>query len=140
MKTPHGIRCAAEKTEQVLFGKKSVALEIDLTIYSLDAVFRACYAFTDRCFLFLARQPQDPERLIVTISARGAETSAGELEELAGSFCNDLIDQELRCKLARQAGPLRELIVAQAFAEGNLLDPERDDEDFEADPRGFGRR
>ena len=62
-----------------------------------------------------------------------------DLEELLGELSNELIDQQIRERLAERAGTIRELIVAQAFADGNLLDPDRDDGDPESDPRDIGK-
>lgn len=110
-------------------------IEIDTTIYDRDAVFQACYRFTDRCHLFLSRSRDSPSTLVLAMSAKHSQS---DLKALAGDLCNELIDQQLRSRLAREAGPIRELIVAQAFAEGNLLDPQRDDGDYHRDPLGIG--
>jgi His-Xaa-Ser system protein HxsD len=118
-------------------GEESVALEIDLSVYSTGAVLRAAYKFTDRCYVFLARSAEDPSLLVVTL---GTKLRQVESRLLAGEFANELIDQQLRENLAKEAGPIRELIVAQAFAEGNLLDPQRDDGDYQDDPLGIGWR
>jgi hypothetical protein len=58
------------------------------------------------------------------------------LDSLVGEFCNELTDQQLRVVLEKEFGELRTLIVAQAFSEGNLLDPDRETADDKADPRG----
>jgi len=58
---------------------------------------------------------------------------------LAGDFSNELIDQRLRERLEQQFGDVRTLIVAQAFAEGNLLDAASADGDYASDPQGIGR-
>lgn len=120
--------------EAILLGV-DLAFEVDTTIYELDAVLRVAYQFTDRCYLFIARDEKDPRRLTVYMGAKSADADPAAL---AGDFSNALIDQQLRAVLAREAGPLRELIVAQAFAEGNLLDPQRDEGDYREDPHGIG--
>lgn len=117
-------------------GGASTALELDLGIYSLEAVLRACYKFTDRAYLFLARSDRQ-DHLRVFMQAKEAEPT---VRDLMGEFGNELLDQRLRRAIAEEVGTVRELIVAQAFAEGNLLDEDRDDGDYEADPRGIGRR
>jgi len=38
----------------------SVTFEVDTAIYSLEALFRVCYAFTDRCYLFLEPRTEKP--------------------------------------------------------------------------------
>jgi|SRR6185295_19851892 len=110
-------------------------LEIDGGIHSREAILRAGYKFTDRAFLSIARDAVDPEIVRVTFRAKDG---GFDPRTLVGPFGNELIDQGIRCALEREVGPLRELIVAQAFAEGNLLDPDREDGDFDADPLGIG--
>jgi His-Xaa-Ser system protein HxsD len=41
---------------------------------------------------------------------------------LIGDFQNAILDFQLRIEIGRETGPIRELIVAKAFAEGDLLD------------------
>jgi len=117
-------------------GGSTAALVIDLKVYSLEAVLRACYKFTDRCYLLLARS-EAGDRLRVFAQAKPPELA---IEVLIGEFANELLDQQLRRAIAEEVGPVRELIVAQAFAEGNLLDGDRDDGDYESDARGIGHR
>lgn len=118
-------------------GGPTAAVEIDLGIYCLDAVLRACYAFTDRCYLLLMRGEPPRDRLQVFAQAKRPEL---DVRVLLGEFANELLDQQLRRAVAEETGAVRELIVAQAFAEGNLLDRDRDDGDYDTDPRGAGRR
>jgi His-Xaa-Ser system protein HxsD len=96
------------------------------------AVSRAAYKFTDRCYLFLSRS--EPGWMKVTL---GTKDEKQNLASLLGEFCNELLDQQIREDLAKEAGPIRDLIVAQAFAEGNLLDPQRDDGSYEDDALGI---
>lgn len=110
-------------------------LELDRTIYSLDAILRSAYKFGDRCQIVL--QPEGDRRVRVCVAIRGDPSCA---DALVGELANDLIDQELRGRLEQQFGGVRALIVAQAFAEGNLLDSARDEGDYHADPRGAGRQ
>jgi len=111
------------------------ALSVDLSIFSREAVLRAAYKFTDRCHLFVERESDDGGRLVVTFRPRNPESG---LADLVGEFSNELVDQQLREQLACEAGPIREMLVAQAFAEGNLLDPDRDEGDYVLDPKGIG--
>lgn len=114
--------------------RTQVALQVDLALYSVDAVIRAAYKFTDRCYLFLSRSGGS---LIAAIVPKRKDA---DLEDLLGQFSNELIDQRLRESLDQQFGQVRTLVVAQAFAEGNLLDPVQDNGDYQSDPRGAGRR
>ncbi len=132
-----------EQGAQALRLGEDLAFDVDTSIYELDSILRAAYRLTDRCYVFLARDPQNPQRLTIYLGVKppaGSDRTASRLDvtALAGELSNELIDQQLRTVLAREAGPVRELIVAQAFAEGNLLDPERDDGDYRQDPHGIG--
>jgi His-Xaa-Ser system protein HxsD len=109
-----------------------VALEVDASIYSQDAVLRAAYKFTDRCYVFI----EHPGNFVVALTPKDTLASRA----LIGEFCNELLDQQVRESLSREFGDLRTLIVAQAFAEGNLLDKERDEGNYQADPLGIGKR
>jgi len=117
--------------------RSCLVLEIDLSIYEIESVLRACYKLTDRIYAHLNRDPAMPEKIQVAVLGRQPDE---DVEALLGELCNELIDQQIRTALARETGPVREMIVAQAFAEGNLLDPARDDGDYVGDPRGAGSR
>ncbi len=129
-----GVRESVARPMSLALGSM-IAIELDTSLYGLDAIFRAAYRFTDRCYIFLARVPEASTLVVVTLMAK---QPAADLRPLVGELCNELIDQQIRLALAREAGPLRDLIVAQAFAEGNLLDEQRDVGDFESDPLGIG--
>jgi His-Xaa-Ser system protein HxsD len=90
---------------------------VDETIYSRDAVLRACHWFTDRCHVFVSRAK--PGVLSVRITAK---PGGAELDSVVGDFENALLDAQLRREIGQETAPIRELIVAKAFAEGDLLD------------------
>jgi His-Xaa-Ser system protein HxsD len=111
-----------------------VAVPIDLTLFSIDAVMRAAYKFTDRCIVLL-RRDSDPNTVIAFMAGRSPST---DVSSIALEFNNELLDQQLRCRLEEQFKDVRTLIVAQAFSEGNLIDPDADDGDYRNDPQGAG--
>lgn len=121
----------------VTLGNDLAAVEVDLSVFELPAVLRACYKLTGRCHVFVARDRDDPGLVVVTLGTRSAEI---DLRACIGELADELIDQQLRQQLAREAGSVREIIVAQAFAEGNLLEAESDEADYRTDPLGIGRR
>lgn len=112
--------------EPVSRTESEVRFLVDETVYSREAVLRACYWFTDRCYLFISRP--SPQRLLVSIRAKSGGPS---LDSVTGEFGNALLDHQVRQDIERETSRLRELIVAKAFAEGNLLDdaPVGDDRD-----------
>jgi len=111
-------------------------LKVDSTVYSKPCLFRTCYKFTDRCYVFLSRDEDDPKTIITVLSPKAESV---DLNQLSGEFFNELLDQQVRDSLSKETGELRNLIVAQAFAEGNLLDESRDEGDYEADPLGISK-
>jgi His-Xaa-Ser system protein HxsD len=117
---------------------RRIALELDLSVYSMQAIRAASYKFTDRCYVYLALGAT-ARTVVAVLAAKDARVSLA-VNALLGDFFNELLDQQIRESLAAEFGPLQDLIAAQAFAEGNLLDPERDDADYRSDPRGIRRR
>ena len=115
-----------------------IAIEVDLSIYSSRAILRAAYKFTDRCYVFLG--PADRAGALHVVLAPKKPQAPDLMEALVGEFANEAIDQRLRESLADEFGAVQKLIAVQAFAEGNLLDAERDDGDYRADPKGISRR
>lgn len=98
---------------------EQTVIHVDITIYSVFSLFRTCYKFTDLAYIFLARSRSDSNLIEVTFTAK---QPGDDLCRVREEFCNELIDQNLREALENQFGPVRDLIVAQAFAQGNLLD------------------
>jgi His-Xaa-Ser system protein HxsD len=90
-------------------------LTVDLSLYGEEGLFRACYAFTDRCFLFL--RDAGPSKVTVVFRKR---QSPKTLDALIEEFANELVSQRLRAQLAAETKSVREMIVAQAFAESDL--------------------
>ncbi len=94
-----------------------LTIRIDETVYSKEAVLRACHWFTDRCYLFISRS--EPNVLSVRVRAKPGGL---DLRAVAGEFQNALLDAQLRVEIAHETAKIRELIVAKAFAEGDLLE------------------
>ena len=99
-------------------GSEGASLLVDTTLYTPEALFRACYAFTDRCYLFL-KQVSAHE---ILVEFRRSQSSPA-LADLVGAFANELIDQRVRADIARETRAIRERIVAQAFAEADFRAP-----------------
>jgi His-Xaa-Ser system protein HxsD len=93
-------------------------LNIDTELYGIDALFQACYAFTDRCYFHLSAMKDGKE---VSVYLR-RKNSDGEIADVAGEFANELVNQRVRLDLFRRTHALREIIVAQAFTEADLIE------------------
>lgn len=113
------------------------ALAVDLSIFSVRAVLSTAYQFTDRVFVYLARDNECPDsKLWVFLFGK---TGNSNITNLVRDFMNELVDQQLRTQLASEFRDVRTLIVAQAFSEGNLLNPGDDDSDYRTDPQRASR-
>lgn len=112
---------------------KTLTLEVDTAIYSLEALFRVCYSFTDRCYLFLEPATKDTG-VVVRITGKKPDF---DLDTVAGEFSNALIDERVRRDIATETMSIRELIVAQAFAEVDILDRSLAEASYAEDPKGI---
>jgi len=106
---------------------------IDTSIYPLGALFRTCHVFTDRCYLFLSADSSDA---VITVSF-ARKKPACDLTTVAGEFANELINQKLRMDIAAETQTIRELIIAQAFAEADVLDKGHIEASYLDDPKGI---
>jgi His-Xaa-Ser system protein HxsD len=104
--------------------------EVDLGVYTLSALLRVAYRFTDRCYLHL----QNKNERLVEVRFR-PKAAARPLDEIAGEFCNELLDQSLREIVARESEPVRNLILAHALSRTPFVDPEIETTDPFTDPK-----
>ncbi len=100
------------------FEDGALRLTVPIDVYGMDAIFRSCYWLTNRCYVYLA--PPEGDLIEVTLVAK--EGGVALTDRLAWNFLNDLVDQRLRIDVNRETRPIREMIVAQAFAETDLID------------------
>jgi His-Xaa-Ser system protein HxsD len=96
-------------------GLSSGYVDFDTRLYSENVIFRVCHSFTARCFLAVTQLGDNQVRVNFTPRA-GGET----LESLTLEFGNELINQRVRAEVADETRNIRELIVAQAFAEADF--------------------
>jgi His-Xaa-Ser system protein HxsD len=94
-----------------------LTIVVDETVYSREALLRASYWFTDRCYLSIS--PDGPNSLSVRVRAKPGGPG---LAAVASEFENALLDAQLRVEIGRETAKIRELIVAKAFAEGGILE------------------
>ena len=109
----------------------AISIFVDTNVYPLDVLFRTCYLFTDRCYLFL-RPTDSLGKIQVSVKPK---VQSSDLETVVGEFMNELINQRVRLDIANETRTIRELIVAQAFAEADLIDKSECEASFVEDPR-----
>ena len=100
------------------FEDGALRVTLSLDVYGLQAILRSCYWLTDRCFVYLA--PPKEGQIEITLLARNTDTT--QTDQLTWDFLNDLVDQQLRVDISAETRTIRETIVAQAFAEIDLID------------------
>lgn len=105
-----------------LSGESELEFTIDSALYPIETVLKSGYLFLDRVF-FYAETSKDPSTIRVHIKLKD---SAGDLSRLAAEFCNELVNQRVRDLVSKETATIRSLIVAQAFAETDLLETETD--------------
>lgn len=128
MSSPH-LSWTEQKTNE------SLCICVNRKIYPLEALFRVCYMFTDRCFLFLSSE-ESTSAIKVHFAKKSPDC---DLSVIAGEFSNELINHKVRVDIATETRSIRELIVAQAFAEADLLDRDDSEADYKEDPRGIAK-
>jgi His-Xaa-Ser system protein HxsD len=104
-------------------GERAVDIELDASIYPLEAIYGAAYVFIDRCYVWLDRPA--PGRVSVTLTAK-TEVSAEDLRALAGEFGNELLSCTWRAEITRNNRALIEAVTLQAF--GGAMGPPSLDE------------
>jgi len=112
----------------------TAALSVSSAVYSQKAVLAAAYKMSDRCTVLVDTDGGD--RWVVYLIAQAGR----DPHSLLPVLIRELADQALRDRLEQEFGPVRTLIVAQAFSEGNLLDSGRDDADHRLDPGSTEQR
>lgn len=109
-----------------------VAVSVSRALYSKRVVLSASYKLSDRWAVLV--DDDGPERWILYLLGLSPEGAGEGLTSLV----HELTDQAVREKLDQETLDLRTLIVAQAFSEGNLLDPTRESDDPPLDAREPG--
>jgi His-Xaa-Ser system protein HxsD len=111
-----------------------MTVTVDLAVYPLELVLRTCHAFTARCYVF----PRAAENGQVRVEFVPRD-QRDSLDGFGGELANALLDGRLRALIADETRAIRELLVAQAFCEADLLDRREVESDECADVRGIAR-
>jgi His-Xaa-Ser system protein HxsD len=107
-----------------------MTIRVDLAIYPLELVLRTCHVFTGRCYI--SPRMDGDSHVVIDLQPRD---EGDALRDLAGQFSNALLDARVRALVADETRTIRELLVAQAFCEADLLDRRDAESDEHADPR-----
>jgi len=99
-------------------------VRFDCRAYDLLSIQKAAYKFGDRCHVLIS---PDEENTYVDVVLQ-AKRTLDNPRFLAGEFCNEVLDQQLRQIVAKETAGVRDLLLAQAFSRTNLITPELDSE------------
>ena len=88
------------------------------SLYSTDALFGTAFVFLDRCYVHC--DMVDKDHVEVTLVPRAE--SKWSLAEMSGEFKNEMVNQALRFKLAKQTEKVRTMIVGRAIGESIPID------------------
>jgi His-Xaa-Ser system protein HxsD len=120
------------------FADNILTINVDERVYSVSALLRAAYWFTDRAYVFVSKPNE--HSLQVQIKAKPPTLEAPSrvsLPDIAGEFGNALLDYQLREVIEERTGKIRELIITKALGEANLMDlPPGSPNDSVADQNG----
>lgn len=94
-------------------------LTFDASAYTLDAIQRAVYRFSDRLSADISI---DREAISCRLFIHDAHREL--LDELIDDFRNEVLDQVLRERIRRETEPVRNLILAHAFSNTTVVEPD----------------
>jgi His-Xaa-Ser system protein HxsD len=100
--------------------RRQRVVEVCLRTFALDAIKKSCYRFSDRHFEELKAE-EGGDKAKVTFSLPST-VSAQEEEALVQRFLQDVLDQDLRERIAEKTEVVRNLILAHAFANTALVE------------------
>ena len=86
---------------------------IDSSIYDMEAINAACYAFTNNYHILVT--PKDSTSVTVIFELKD-KISQRNISEDIKDFINTVIDHQVRLQLDRTNGKIRDLIVKHAFS------------------------
>lgn len=92
-------------------------LRVDLRLYRLIAVQKAAYRIAARCTVILGSIHDDQIDVEIRLVSKGGNT---ELREATRLLFQEMLDQELREKVAAETAPLRALLLAIAYSRTGL--------------------
>lgn len=109
---------SAHQAEALTFRDGAVRALLDLRCYRLTAVQKAGYKFADKCTLVVGSS--EGESLPITLLFPPTTKEREALDQVR-LFFRELLDQELREKLADETQPVRSLLLAHAFSKTDLI-------------------
>ena len=95
-----------------LSDKNKLLVKVDMQIYAKESLNAACYKFTNKFYIHQQTSSESDKIINVFFESQNGDNIS---EEIVKSFCNELIDQQVRFNTNLQFGHIRDLIVEEAF-------------------------
>lgn len=92
----------------------SVTFLVNTNVYSKGIIYKACYVFIDRMYIFLDVSSKKNE-LNVTLKGKATLTK-GDIGKMEGEFLNELLNSMVRESISKQNQKVLEQIVGGAMA------------------------
>jgi His-Xaa-Ser system protein HxsD len=105
------------------------SMQVDTRVFSLSAIKKAAYRFSDRFFVAIDSD-REPE---VRVRFTAKPGIAADLNIAVGEFRNELLDQDLRERIRGETEGVRRLLLAHALSQVPLIQPELDTSDYDPD-------
>jgi His-Xaa-Ser system protein HxsD len=132
-----------EDMARVDLDDKRAILDVDASLYPLEAVYGAAYVFIDRCYVLLDRPSPTQLRVILTPKSLDDDDAQGLLRAAVGELANELVSAAWRHQITQENRAQIEAVTMQAIA-GAMGPPSLDDlesfdftEDSFEDPLGI---
>jgi His-Xaa-Ser system protein HxsD len=94
-----------------------VVIELDCSVFSADAALKTCYWFSKDFAYEVSRT--EPGRISISLTPKHASAPS---DNLRAEFVSMATDFTLRERIETQTSPIRELLLAKAFAESGVLE------------------
>lgn len=91
-------------------------VRLSRAVFGLDEIKKAAYRFTDRCAFEFAVEGDD---IVCTLRMQD-DKDGGEPQCLEDAFRNEVLDQDLRRRIADETAPIRNAILAYAFSKTGI--------------------
>ena len=113
-----------------------ITFSLNSKIASWEAIYSTCYAFIDKFYVYLDR---NKENIIIKLQPK--EKKKINFKTVEGEFRNELLNNLLREKIAKNNSKIREYILGQALYSSTPSEIEefltKTGEDYVEDPLGI---
>lgn len=96
------------------------SVTLSLSIYSLNALKKACYKFSSEFSVKFEKIDDDKMKVNFNFIP---SINREQKEEIIHQFHNELLDQDLREIVFKETETVRNLILAHAFSKTTLIEP-----------------